>query len=263
MTSSMAAYIDACKDYPLLSKRQEQELAIRIQDGDTKAREILINSNLRLVMRLAQRHQPSGLDLCDLISEGNMGLIRAVDGFDASFDTRFSTYASWWIKQAIRRAIMNFGYTIRLPSYLHELVRKWWKVEGELSDMGLPTTDEAIAQAAGISKRRVKMVKKAIEILRAGKIERDCLESNNITGRIPAADTESDFNSDDFAFLHAKIDGLPPVEREVIKMRYGMGCEAMTLEQIGKIMGLTRERIRQIQNNGQARLKDRMKGPRR
>lgn len=263
MTNSVAAYITACKDYPLLSKRQEQELAIRIQDGDTKAREILINSNLRLVMRLAQRQPPCGLDLCDLIAEGNMGLIRAVDGFDASFDTRFSTYASWWIKQAIRRAIMNFGYTIRLPSYLHELIRRWWRAEARLVAMGLPTTDFDIAHEAKIAKRQVKRIKAAIDLLRAGKIEHDCLESNNITGCIPAADTESDFNSDDFTFLHTKIESLPPAEREVIKMRYGMGCEAMTLEQIGKIMGLTRERIRQIQNSGQARLKDRMKGPRR
>lgn len=254
MTTSMAAYIDACRDYPLLDGRQEKELAIRIADGDPKAREILINSNLRLVMQIARKHTPSGLDLCDLIAEGNMGLIRAVDGYDASFDTRFSTYASWWIKQAIRRAIMNFGYTIRLPSYLHELVRKWWRVEAEFLVKGLPTTDEAIAQAAGVSKRRIWRVKKAIEMLRAGKIERD----DAVANRIPATDVEGDFNSDDFAILHGHIEGLPAVEREVIKMRYGMGCEAMTLEEVGKIMGKTRERIRQIQNKGQERLKERM-----
>jgi RNA polymerase primary sigma factor len=257
MTNSMAAYITACKDYPLLSKRQEQELAIRIQDGDLKAREILINSNLRLVMRLAQRQRPCGLDLCDLIAEGNMGLIRAVNGFDASFDTRFSTYASWWIKQAIRRAIMNFGYTIRLPSYVHELVGRWCRAEARLVAMGHPTTDFDIAHEAKIAKRQIKRIKTAIELLRAGKIEHDDGD-NTITNRLQANDTEAEFNCDDLALLHRQINNLPALEREVLKMRYGMGCEEMTLEEVGKIIGRTRERVRQIQNNAQARLKERM-----
>lgn len=258
MPNSLLLYIAACNEYPLLSRKQEQELTIRVQDGDMQAREILIQSNLRLVMSIAKQYQRRGLDLVDLIAEGNMGLIRAVESFDLSFETRFSTYASWWIKQSVKRAIINNGRTIRIPAYLHELVIKWHKAVAALELEGGTPNDAMIAKKAGVRKKQIPLIKQAIDLMDTNKMERDSQDDNFVTGSIPDRSEDSLFGSDDICLMLKMVETLPNVERIVVKMRYGMGCETMSLKEIGDLMGLSRERIRQIQENAQARLKDRL-----
>src|SRR5947209_62199 len=120
-----ALYLRQIDETPLLSAQEEKELAWRIQDGDAEAREHLVRANLRLVVNIARKYQGKGLDLSDLIAEGNLGLLRAAEGFDASMDTRFSTYAAFWIRQSIKRSLINTARTIRLPAYLTQLLTEW------------------------------------------------------------------------------------------------------------------------------------------
>ena len=163
--SPLQIYLHDINDTPLLSAEEERELAERVALGDPYARDHMVKANLRLVVNIARGYLGKGLCLEDLIEEGNLGLMRAVEGFDGMMDTRFSTYASYWIKQSIRRAVMNNGKPIRLPAYMVSLLSKWKRVTVGLTErLGRPPTPDEVGKALRLSKKKVGIVAKAIQV---------------------------------------------------------------------------------------------------
>src|SRR5215472_8567821 len=163
--SPLQIYLHDINDTPLLSAHEERALAERVATGDPLAREHMVKANLRLVVNIARGYLGKGLCLEDLIEEGNLGLMRAVEGYDGLMETRFSTYASYWIKQSIRRAVMNNGKPIRLPAYMVSLLSKWKRAQTVLAErLGRPPTHDEIGKALRLSKRKIGIVAKAIRV---------------------------------------------------------------------------------------------------
>src|SRR5882757_4316289 len=166
--SPLETYLRKINETSLLSAQDEQELAVAIGQGDTHARDRMVRANLRLVVNIARGYTGKGLGLQDLIEEGNLGLLRAVEGFDPSMNTRFSTYASYWIKQSIKRALVNTAKTIRIPAYMVELLAKWRRATAKLTDeLGRPPTHEEVAKELGLPKKKLAIIKKAIRVYNA------------------------------------------------------------------------------------------------
>src|SRR5258708_1709249 len=160
--SPLETYLREINETALLSAREEKELARQIATGVKEARDRMVRANLRLVVNIARAYAGKGLPLQDLIEEGNLGLLRAVEGFDPDMDTRFSTYASYWIKQSIKRALINSAKTIRIPAYMVELLSKWRRATAKLDDeLGRPPTQEEVAKELGLPKKKLSIVKKA------------------------------------------------------------------------------------------------------
>src|SRR6187455_240529 len=166
--SPLETYLREINETALLTADQEKSLARAIAVGDTAARDQMVRANLRLVVNIARGYTGKGLALQDLIEEGNLGLLRAVEGFDPVMGTRFSTYASYWIKQSIKRALVNTAKTIRIPAYMVELLAKWRRATNKLSDeLGRPPTPEEVARVLGLAKKKLPIIKKAIKIYNA------------------------------------------------------------------------------------------------
>jgi len=164
----LETYLREINETPLLNGKEEKELATRIGQGDTRARDQMVRANLRLVVNIARGYSGKGLGLQDLIEEGNLGLLRAVEGFDPAMGTRFSTYASYWIKQSIKRALINTGKTIRIPAYMVELLSKWRRATARLTEeLGRSPTPEEVARVLGLAKKKLPIIKKAIKIYNA------------------------------------------------------------------------------------------------
>src|SRR5579859_197530 len=163
--SPLETYLREINETSLLNAEQEKELALLIGEGDNEARDQMVRANLRLVVNIARSYTGKGLGLQDLIEEGNLGLLRAVEGFDPGMNTRFSTYASYWIKQSIKRALVNTAKTIRIPAYMVELLAKWRRATAKLQDeLGRPPTQEEIAGCLDLPKKKLNIIKKAIRI---------------------------------------------------------------------------------------------------
>src|SRR2546425_8340033 len=163
--SPLETYLREIDKTPLLTADEEKSLARRIEEGDSEARDHLVRANLRLVVNIARSYTGKGLGLQDLIEEGNLGLLRAVEGFDPAMNTRFSTYASYWIKQSIKRALVNTAKTIRIPAYMVELLAKWRRATSKLQDeLGRPPTHEEVGRALGLPKKKLAIIKKAIRV---------------------------------------------------------------------------------------------------
>src|SRR2546426_9527451 len=163
--SPLETYLSEINETPLLTADEEKLLALRIEEGDSEARDHMVRANLRLVVNIARSYTGKGLGLQDLIAEGNLGLLRAVEGFDPSMNTRFSTYASYWIKQSIKRALVNTAKTIRIPAYMVELLAKWRRASAKLQEeLGRTPTPEEIARVLGLPKKKLPIIKKAIRI---------------------------------------------------------------------------------------------------
>src|SRR6187455_2164195 len=161
----LETYLREINETALLTARDEQELAGLIADGNVQARDRMVRANLRLVVNIARGYTGKGLGLQDLIEEGNLGLLRAVEGFDPGMGTRFSTYASYWIKQSIKRALINCAKTIRIPAYMVELLSKWRRATARLTEeLGRTPTPEEIARVLGLQKKKLPIIKKAIRI---------------------------------------------------------------------------------------------------
>ena len=166
--SPLETYLREINETALLNAAEERELATKIGNGDTAARDRMVRANLRLVVNIARGYSGKGLGLQDLIEEGNLGLLRAVEGFDPAMGTRFSTYASYWIKQSIKRALINSGKTIRIPAYMVELLSKWRRANARLTEeLGRSPTPEEIARVLGLPKKKLPIIKKAIKIYNA------------------------------------------------------------------------------------------------
>ena len=238
---------------PLLSPEEEIELAIRIENNDREAKEILTKANLRLVVSIAKKYVGRGMMFLDLIQEGNLGLIKAVDKFDHSKGFKFSTYATWWIRQSITRAIADQGRTIRIPVHMVETINKVKKASNMLLHRdGKEPTPEDIAKELGLGVDKVR------EILRISQ-EPVSLETpigeeedSHLGDFIPDEDALSPADAAAMTFLKTKVnevlETLTPREAEVLRLRFGLGeGTPQTLEEVGKAFNVTRERIRQIE----------------
>jgi RNA polymerase sigma factor (sigma-70 family) len=248
--------------YPLLKPYEEIELAKRIEKGDLDAKDRMINSNLRLVVSNARRYQGQGLSLGDLIQEGMLGLIRAVEKFDWRKGFRFSTYATLWIRQAIQRGLENTSRTIRLPVHVAQRSRKVGRVERELTTkLGHEPSDEEIAAAADLPLADVIEIRKAdravVSLDKPVGEDGDTSLGDLISLESPSVDEEVHEQLSSETLLDA-IAGLPDQERDVIEMRFGAGDqEPQTLSQAGRKLGVSTERARQIEERALRRLSQR------
>lgn len=267
-TETLKAYMDDVANIPLLTRADENRLAADIQSGDPekfyKARETLVTSNLRLVVKIAHDFKGLGLPLSDLISEGNIGLMRAAEKFNSEKGAKFSSYAAWWIKQAMRRAISSQSRTIRVPIQSAGRMSKIRRTYAELSnELGRPPTDAEIAEHLDISERSVAMLKnvdlRTISIHDPVKDGEDSLFQDVIPDPATKCADEDMHRIDAIFRLMELLQTLNPRERLVLEMRFGLrGAPPCTLEDISEVIGRTRERIRQIQNNALNKLKNMM-----
>ena len=247
--------------FPLLTLQQEIELADKIKKGDAEARERMINSNLRLIVTIAHDYTNLGLPLLDLISEGNIGLTKAVERFDPAKGAKFSTYAMWWIKQAIKRALANQSKTIRLPVHLVDKIARVRRVSLKMSDeLGREPTDDELGEEIGIAGEKVARFK-SLAIRPAsidGPISDD--DSTEFGEVIGDEEAQTPFELLRHKNLLGEMEGLLDVldkrEMKIISQRFGLdGGEPRTLENVAKNFGITRERIRQLQNIALAKLR--------
>ena len=259
--STIKLYLQEIGKTPLLKPSEEVELAALIQQGDHKARERMIKANLRLVVKIAHDYANFGLPLLDLISEGNIGLVKAVERFDPSKGGKLSTYAAWWIKQSIKRALANQSKTIRLPVHLVDKIARMRRVAMELEEaLGRQPTDEEIAYEMEMSVNKVAHLK-SVSVRPAsldapvgdddGTEFGDLIGDENSINPFDSLQNKSVVND-----LTELIDELDPRESEIIRLRFGLGGEKpMTLEEVGEKFEITRERVRQLQNMALTRMR--------
>src|SRR6266403_1968864 len=262
--SPLETYLREINETALLSADEEKTLAHRIEDGDNEARDRMVRANLRLVVNIARSYTGKGLGLQDLIEEGNLGLLRAVEGFDPRVNTRFSTYASYWIKQSIKRALVNTAKTIRIPAYMVELLAKWRRATSKLQDeLGRAPTHEEVALSLDLPKKKLGIIKKAIRVYSAApQMEQGeagwSLDEMLMDGHTKTPDTEM-VEADD---LHHVLDLLQKMDKReatVLRMRFGLNDEEpKTLKEIGESLGSTRERVRQIESEALGKLSQSM-----
>ena len=251
--SPLETYLSEIATTALLTHEEEMQLALEVVAGDMEARDLMIRSNLRLVVNIARGYTGRGLGLQDLIEEGNLGLLRAVEGFDPAMGTRFSTYASYWIKQSIRRALIHSSKTIRIPAYMVEILVKWQRASARLlEDLGRTPTHEEIARLIGLQRKRLSLIKKAVLINTL--IPQFDQQEAGLTLNEVVADKrryrpdEAMLASDNLAYVMEQLELMEPRDAAVLKMRFGLcGHDALTLREIGEKLGLTRERVRQIE----------------
>jgi RNA polymerase primary sigma factor len=247
-------YLREVGQIKLLTLQEEIDLAARIKKGDREARTLMINANLRLVIKIAHDYANLGLPLLDLVSEGNIGLMRAVERFDPAKGGKLSTYAAWWIKQSIKRALANQSKTIRLPVHLVDKISKMNRVASQMSEeLGREPTDDELAEEVGLSPRSVSQLKTAS--IRPTSLDApingdDPTELGELVGdegaRTPFEFLRDRNLRDELPELLAILD---PRERLIIFQRFGLdGARQRTLEEVGNKLGVTRERIRQLQN---------------
>ena len=261
LSTPLQIYLNDINDTPLLSAEEERGLAERVAVGDPVAREHMVKANLRLVVNIARGYLGKGLNLEDLIEEGNLGLMRAVEGFDGMMETRFSTYASYWIKQSIRRAVMNTGKPIRLPAYMVSLLSKWRRATAVLAErLGRAPSHEEVGKALRLSKKKMGIVAKAI------RVNNLTPHSDNVDDEGPALDrvlTDERskgpesllIEADDLDRIFLYLDTLEEREAAVIRMRFGLeSYQPMTLREVGEHLGLTRERVRQLESQALQKL---------
>ncbi len=252
--SSLKVYLREISRTPLLTPEEEVKLARRIKKGDKDARTHMIKANLRLVVKIAQDYSGYGLPISDLISEGNIGLMKAVERFDPKKGGKLSTYAAWWIKQSIKRALANQSKTIRLPVHMVDKIAKMRRIQTILAEaLGREPTDEELAEEVGLPRRKLAMLRQASQrptSLDAPINEGEATEYGEIIGDDRAEDpleTLADKNLQ--GELGGLLDVLDKRERRIIDERFGLtGKTPMTLEEVGREFGVTRERIRQLQN---------------
>jgi RNA polymerase primary sigma factor len=259
-TDALQLFLNEAGRFPLLTAQQEVELAKRIERGDKDAKDLMVNSNLRLVVSIAKKYQGHGLSLLDLIQEGIIGLIRAAEKFDWRRGFKFSTYATWWIRQAVQRGVANKSRTIRIPVHIVERETKIARAERQLTaKLGRTPSEPEVAKAAKLPLKQVREVRQAAR----------AVTSLDKPIGSEGASTFGDLFGDETApleeevhvslaeeALHRAVAELPDREQEVLRLRYGLETEEdpKSLDEIGRRLGITRERVRQIEANALERL---------
>ncbi len=262
-TDALQLFLNEMGRYPLLTAQEEVELAKRIERGDRAAKDRMINSNLRLVVSIAKRYQGHGLSLLDLIQEGIIGLIRAVEKFDWRRGYKFSTYATWWIRQAVQRGVANKSRTIRIPVHIVEREQKIFRAERDLwAKLEREPTEQEISKATKLPLKQVREVRAAARAVAS--LDKPLSNDNDssygdlIAGEsdVPAEEVEVSLAEQ---ALHHAVGELPEREQKVIRLRYGLDSDTdpVSLEEIGRQLGITRERVRQIESRALARLAER------
>jgi RNA polymerase primary sigma factor len=259
-TDALQLFLNEMGKYKLLTADEEVELAKRIERGDKAAKDLMINSNLRLVVSIAKKYQGHGLSLLDLIQEGIIGLIRAVEKFDWRKGFKFSTYATWWIRQAVQRGVANKAREIRIPVHIVDRERKIARAERELmAKLGRAPDEKEIAKAAKLPLKQVREVREAARAVTS--LDRPVGEEGETSfGELVPSDDASPEET-----LHVSLDQdtlrravrqLPDREQQVLKLRYGLNGDSTpkSLEEIGRQLGLTRERVRQVEAEALERL---------
>jgi RNA polymerase primary sigma factor len=256
---TLQLFLRDIRRHPLLTAEQEIELAKRIERGDLEAKEQMVNSNLRLVVSLAKKYQGHELSLLDLIQEGILGLIRAAEKFDWRKGYKFSTYATFWIRQAIQRGLANQGRTIRLPVHIGQRERKIARAERELAvELGRPPTDEEIAKRADISLRELRETREYSRTVTS--LERPVGEEGDTElGALLPSDAPEPVEEVEIGLrqeaVHRALENLSEQEQQVIRLRYGInGDEPTPLREAGKRLGLSPERVRRIEHKALERL---------
>ncbi|MDA0832127.1 MAG: RNA polymerase sigma factor RpoD/SigA [Planctomycetota bacterium] len=250
----LETYLREINETALLTANEEKQLAYQIEEGSKEARDRMVRANLRLVVNIARAYTNKGLPLQDLIEEGNLGLLRAVEGFDPEMNTRFSTYASYWIKQSIKRSLVNSAKTIRIPAYMVELLTKWRRATAKLQDeLDRPPTTEEVAAELELPRKKLRIIKKAIQLYNTAP-QTDQIDGSWSLGesvadeRTKAPDHEM-VDNDNLTHVYKMLETMEPREAAILRMRFGLDdAEPKTLKMIGESMGLTRERVRQIES---------------
>jgi RNA polymerase primary sigma factor len=241
--------------FPLLTQEEERELGWKIiNENCPESRERMIRSNLRLVVAIAKNYSGRGLPMSDLIEEGNVGLMRAVEGFDPAQGARFSTYASWWIKQGMKRALINAAQPVHIPAYMVELVAKWKVAYRKLEfELGAPPTLHDLAKAMDLPLRKVRIIRRAVKAFQS-----PTQGPRNASGELmsmseiiadPRSGTPGErlFAEEELRTLRHLLDAIDEREAQILRMRFGLdGGEPLTLKQISDEMGISRERVRQV-----------------
>ncbi len=265
LQTELQLYLKHINDTPLLEAVEEKYLGWRVvNEGDPEARDLLVRANLRLVVSVAKKYMNRGLHLADLIEEGNVGLIRAVEGFDPAQGARFSTYASWWIKQAIKRALINAGQPISIPAYMVEHIARWKQATHDLEfKLGRTPSLQELAEVLEIPAKKVLAIRRAVRALQCSTQAPAGKDGETVNFAEIFADNRSDLPEesviydDDIRTIRRLLEVIDDREAMVLRLRFGLdGREPRTLKEVGREIGLTRERVRQIECDALAKLND-------
>jgi RNA polymerase primary sigma factor len=255
MDTGLQLYLREINQTRLLTAEEEIALARRIRKGDLQARDEMIRCNLRLVVSIAKNYTRRGLSLLDLIEEGNLGLLRAVEKYDPAQGCRFSTYASWWIRQSIKRSLISAVKPVEIPAYMVEMINKWRRAASQLEgDLSRPPTQEEIARGMGISRRKVEVIARAARAFsspfQAVSEDTEWSLSEMVADEVSRSPADVLLDNRRAEAVMKLLGSIDERASEILRLRFGLeGRDPMTLKEIGERVGLTRERVRQIEHN--------------